>query len=142
MPKKEEQKNKMAAAARDERIKAILGIFLILFSLYSFVVFISYLFTWKIDQSFNWSNVFSGPDVTAENWGGKFGAWLANLFINKWFGIASLILPFIILIIGFRLLKIRLLPLGKLVRSGLIATILFSVIFGFIFSYTKGYLVI
>lgn len=140
MPKKEEQKNKTTSVTRDERIKTILGIFLILFSLYCFVVFISFLFTWKMDQSFNWSDVFSGPDVTVENLGGKFGAWLANLFINKWFGISSLCLPFIILIGGFRLLKIRLLPLGKLIRSGLIATILFSIIFGFIFNDTKGYL--
>ncbi len=140
MTKKQEQKNKTTSITRDERIKTILGVFLILFSLYSFIVFISFLFTWKTDQSFNWSDVFSGPDVTVENWGGKFGAWLSNLFINKWFGIASLCLPFIILVSGFRLLKIRLLPLGKLIRSGLVATILFSVILGFIFSDTNGYL--
>jgi len=140
MTKKQEQQNKTTSITRDERIKTILGVFLILFSLYSFVVFISFLFTWKTDQSFNWSDVFSGPDVTVENWGGKFGAWLSNLFINKWFGIASLCLPFIIFVSGFRLLKIRLLPLGKLIRSGLVATILFSIILGFIFSDTNGYL--
>ena len=141
MAKKEQQKNNMTQITRDERIKTIFGVFLILFSVYSFIVFISFLFTWKTDQSFNWSEVFSGPDIIVENWGGKFGAWLSNLFINKWFGIASLCLPFIILISGFRLLKIKLLPLGKLIRSGLIATILFSVILGFIFGDTKGYLV-
>jgi S-DNA-T family DNA segregation ATPase FtsK/SpoIIIE len=140
MIKKQEQQNKTTSITRDERIKTILGVFLILFSLYSFVVFISFLFTWKTDQSFNWSDVFSGPEVTVENWGGKFGAWLSNLFINKWFGIASLCLPFIILVSGFRLLKIKLLPLGKLIRSGLVATILFSIILGFIFSDTNGYL--
>ncbi|KPK84568.1 MAG: cell division protein FtsK [Bacteroides sp. SM23_62_1] len=140
MPKKEEQINSTATVTTKERIKTILGIFLILFSLYNFVIFISFLFTWKVDQSFNWSAVFSGPEVTVENWGGKFGAWFSNLFINKWFGISSLCLPFIILIAGFMLLRIRLLPLGKLIRSGLIATILFSVILGFIFGDTGGYL--
>ena len=140
MSKEEEKKNKMSVVTSDERIKTILGIFLILFSVYTFVAFISFLFTWKIDQSFNWSDVFSGPEVMVENWGGKFGAWLANLFINKWFGIASLCLPFIIIIGGFRLLRIKLLPLGKLIRSGLIATILFSIILGFLFSDTNGYL--
>jgi len=142
MGQKENKKNKKdGAEKRDERLKTILGVFLILFSLYTFVIFISFLFTWKIDQSFDWSSVFSGPEIKVENWGGKLGAWLSNLFINKWFGIASLCLPFIIFITGFRLLRIRLVPLGKTIWAGLIATIIFSVIFGFLFGKTNGYLV-
>ena len=142
MGQKENKKNKKdGAEKRDERLKTILGVFLILFSLYTFVIFISFLFTWKIDQSFDWSAVFSGPEIKVENWGGKLGAWISNLFINKWFGIASLCLPFIIFITGFRLLRIRLVPLGKTIWAGLIATIIFSVIFGFLFGKTNGYLV-
>ena len=125
---------------RDERLKTILGVFIILFSLYTFVVFTSFFFTWEIDQSFDWSAVFSGPDVKVENWGGKFGAWLSNLFMNKWFGISSLCLPFILLISGFRLLRIRLFPLGKTIWAGLIATIIFSVVLGFLFGETNGFL--
>ena len=125
---------------RDERLKTILGVFIILFSLYTFVVFTSFFFTWEIDQSFDWSAVFSGPDVKVENWGGKFGAWLSNLFMNKWFGISSFCLPFILLISGFRLLKIRLFPLGKTIWAGLIATIIFSVVLGFLFGETNGFL--
>jgi S-DNA-T family DNA segregation ATPase FtsK/SpoIIIE len=125
---------------RDERLKTILGVFIILFSLYTFVVFTSFFFTWEIDQSFDWSTVFSGPDVKVENWGGKFGAWLSNLFMNKWFGISSFCLPFILLISGFRLLRIRLFPLGKTIWAGLIATIIFSVVLGFLFGETNGFL--
>ena len=125
---------------RDDRIKTILGVFIILFSLYTFIVFSSFFFTWEIDQSFDWSSVFSGPDVKVENWGGKFGAWLSNLFMNKWFGISSFCLPFIILVAGFRLLRIRLISLGKTVWAGLTATIIFSVVFGFLFGDTNGFL--
>jgi DNA segregation ATPase FtsK/SpoIIIE, S-DNA-T family len=141
MAKKENKKEEQARSEkRDERLKTILGVFLILFALYTFVVFISFFFTWKIDQSFDWSALFSGPEIKVENWGGKFGAWLSNLFIHKWFGIASLCLPFIVFIAGFRLLRIRLFPLGKTVWAGLIATIIFSVIFGFLFGDANGYL--
>lgn len=141
MAQKENKKDKQARLERrDERFKTIIGVFLILFSLYIFVVFFSFFFTWKIDQSFNWSAVFSGPEVTVENWGGKLGAWLSNVFIHKWFGISSLCLPFILFISGFRLLRIRLFPLGKTIWAGLIATIIFSVIFGYIFGDTNGYL--
>ena len=93
---------------RDERLKLTLGIFFILFSLYLYLAFISYFFTWKTDQSFIWSNVFSGPEVRVDNWAGKFGAFLANKFINHWFGIASAVLPFILLISGLRFINITL----------------------------------
>jgi len=134
------QDKNLKSEKRDERLKTILGVFIILFSLYTFVIFTSFFFTWEIDQSFNWSAVFSGPDVNVENWGGKFGAWLSNLFINKWFGISSFCLPFIFLISGFRLLRIKLFPLGKTIWAGLIATIIFSVVFGFLFGETNGFL--
>jgi len=134
------QDRKLKSEKRDERLKTILGVFIILFSLYAFIVFASFFFTWEIDQSFDWSAVFSGPDVKVENWGGKFGAWLSNLFMNKWFGISSFFLPLILLVAGFRLLKIRLFPLGKTIWAGLIATIIFSVVFGFIFGEMNGFL--
>lgn len=116
------------------------GSFVILFSLYLYLTFVSYLFTWKIDQSFDWSAVFSGPGVQVDNWGGKLGAWISNLFINKWFGIASFFLPFVLLIAGFRLFRIRLLPLRKTIRFCIIATILLSVILSFIFGDSTTYL--
>lgn len=138
--KSNKQDKNSKSEKRDERLKTILGVFIILFSLYTFVVFTSFFFTWEIDQSFDWSAVFSGPDVKVENWGGKFGAWLSNLFMNKWFGISSFCLPFILLISGFRLLRIRLFPLGKTIWAGLIATIIFSVVLGFLFGETNGFL--
>jgi S-DNA-T family DNA segregation ATPase FtsK/SpoIIIE len=127
---------------RDDRIKTILGVFIILFSLYGFIIFTSFFFTWKSDNSFHmsWSAIFSGPDVKVENWGGKLGAWISKLFMSKWFGISSFCIPFILLVTGFRLLKIKLLPLGKTIWAGLFATIIFSVLFGFIFRKANGFL--
>ena len=125
---------------RDERFKLTLGIFFILFSLYLYLAFISYFFTWKTDQSFEWSRVFSGPDVMVDNWAGKFGAFLANKFVNHWFGIASAILPFILLITGLRLINIRTLPLGKTTRILLVGTILLSIVLSFLFGDAGGFL--
>jgi S-DNA-T family DNA segregation ATPase FtsK/SpoIIIE len=97
MAKKKRKNKKYFSFLRDERFKLTLGIFLVLFSLYLYLAFISYFFTWKTDQSFEWSRVFSGPETMVDNWAGKFGAFLANKFINHWFGIASAVLPFILL---------------------------------------------
>ena len=125
---------------RDERFRLTLGIFFVLFSLYLYLAFVSYFFTWKTDQSFDWSRVFSGPDVMVDNWAGKFGAFLANKFMNHWFGIASAFLPFILMILGLRLINIRTLPLGKTTRILIVGTILLSIVLSFLFGDAGGFL--
>ncbi len=124
----------------DERFKLTFGIFLILFSLYLYLTFISYFFTWKTDQSFEWSRVFSGPELMVDNWGGKFGAFIANKFIHHWFGLASFLLPFILFIGGLRLINIKTFPVGKTIRNCLLGTILLSVALSYLFGDTGGFL--
>ena len=138
--KRNRKRKKYFSFLSDERFKLTLGIFLVLFSLYLYLAFISYFFTWKTDQSFEWSRVFSGPEVMVDNWAGKFGAFLANKFINHWFGIASAVLPFILLITGLRLINIRTMPLGKTTRILLVGTILLSIILSFMFGDAGGFL--
>ena len=138
--KRNRKRKKYFSFLSDERFKLTLGIFLVLFSLYLYLAFTSYFFTWKTDQSFEWSRVFSGPEVMVDNWAGKFGAFLANKFINHWFGIASAVLPFILLITGLRLINIRTMPLGKTTRILLVGTILLSIILSFIFGDAGGFL--
>jgi S-DNA-T family DNA segregation ATPase FtsK/SpoIIIE len=138
--KRNRRRKKYFSFLSDERFKLTSGIFLVLFSLYLYLAFTSYFFTWKTDQSFEWSRVFSGPEVMVDNWAGKFGAFLANKFINHWFGIASAVLPFILLITGLRLINIRTMPLGKTTRILLVGTILLSIILSFMFGDAGGFL--
>jgi S-DNA-T family DNA segregation ATPase FtsK/SpoIIIE len=142
MAKKEQDKpkEKKKSFLSDNRVKIVFGIFVIFLSVFLTIAFISYLFTWKADQSFEFSAVFSDADVIVENWSGKAGAWIANQFINKWFGIASFTLPFILFVTGLRFLHFRLYPLRKTLKIVLIGTILFSVLFGFVFGTTNGIL--
>ena len=123
---------KVKQFTRDERVKLVFGIFFILFSLYLLLALISFLFTWEVDQSFGQTGIFSSPDLKVENWAGKTGAYLGILFIKKWFGIASFIIPFLLLLIGLRLLNIKLLPIGQTVRNGILAIIIFSVTLGYL----------
>jgi S-DNA-T family DNA segregation ATPase FtsK/SpoIIIE len=125
---------------KDDRFKFTIGLIITCFSILLFLSLISYLFTWKIDQSFEWDKVFSGADVQVKNWSGKTGAYFANLFINRWFGIASFSIPFLVMIIGLALLKIKFLPLGKTFRISVVATILLSIWFGFLFKEQDGLL--
>lgn len=117
-----------------------LGALFILLTFYLFLAFISYFFSWKADQSFEWSRVFSDPSVRVENWGGKAGAWLSNLFINKWFGVASLFVPLVFLVAGLRLFGITVFRFFRTLINVIIAVILLSITLGYLFGDTGGFL--
>jgi S-DNA-T family DNA segregation ATPase FtsK/SpoIIIE len=130
----------VVAFFRDDRFRYALGIVFLLLAIFMLLSFISYLINWKTDQDFEWAKVFSGPEIRVENTGGKMGAWLSNLFINKWFGLASFLFPGILVIWAMALYKIRLVRTWKAVRNSLILVILLSVTMGFLFGDGNGIL--
>src|SRR6056297_1399421 len=127
--------------ARNDRIKFLTGLFFFLLAIYLIISFISFFFTWKTDQSFEWGQVLSNSTVVVENWAGKLGARISNLFIAKWFGVASFALPFVLLVIALKLFNIRLLPIKKTIIYSVLGMILLSLILGFLFGNMNGYLV-
>ncbi|HEX2394482.1 MAG TPA: DNA translocase FtsK 4TM domain-containing protein [Bacteroidales bacterium] len=124
----------------DERFKVTLGIIISGFAVLLFISFVSYLFTWKTDQSFNWERVFSEPDYKVDNWSGKLGAYFSNLFINRWFGVASLAVPLMLLLLGFALMKVKIKHLGFYLRVLFAGMIILSVWLGYILSDFNGIL--
>ncbi|MFC2137316.1 DNA translocase FtsK 4TM domain-containing protein [Bacteroidota bacterium] len=125
---------------RDDRLKFTLALFILFFAAFIIIAFISYFFTWQIDQSFETSKVISGSKIIVDNWSGKTGARIADAFLNRWFGLPSFLFPFILIILGFRFLKIKLLHLGKTIRVSIVALILFSITFGYIWVDANGLL--
>jgi len=130
----------VVAFFRDDRFRYALGIIFLLVAIFMLLSFVSYLFNWKTDQDFEWARVFSGPEVRVENQGGKLGAWLSDLFINRWFGIASFLFPGILIIWALALYRIRLFNTWKSVRDSLILIILISISLGLIFGDAGGML--
>ncbi len=126
----------------------ILGIFLLFASFVMAVSFVSYLFTWKQDQSYitetngGWSTLFRSMDEMAdetselpviENKLGKLGALLANQFIYEWFGIASFLFTFLLFVVGYKFLyRKSLLPVWKTIIYSATAIIYISVTLGFL----------
>lgn len=125
---------------KDERVRFTFGIFILFFAIYLAVAFISYLFTWKADQSFEWLNIFSGSELSVENWTGKVGASFSVQFINRWFGLTSFTFPFIIGLAGLKLLKIKSPRFWRTTFRLLVGTILFSLVLGFLFGTAGGFL--
>ncbi|MGM0650714.1 MAG: DNA translocase FtsK 4TM domain-containing protein, partial [Bacteroidota bacterium] len=122
---------------RDERFKVSIGLIFIAFAILLALSFTSFLFTWKADQSkleIPVIEFFADSEIKVENWIGKLGAVLADTFIYNGFGIASFVFIFIFMLIGFRFLKLRLMPLRKSLFISLLTIIWLSVLLGFIFS--------
>ena len=75
----------------DERTCFALGLVLLLCTLYLLLSMISFFFTGDIDQSIvnsSWSQLGEySKDI--QNWTGARGAFFAEIFINRWFGLAS-----------------------------------------------------
>lgn len=92
MSQKDKKTKKAQKHKTDSRAPKIFGLAMVIFSLYFFVAFTSYLFTWRFDQDkvlqLSWGILFDGS-VVVENWLGRLGAVISNFFIYWGFGIAS-----------------------------------------------------
>jgi S-DNA-T family DNA segregation ATPase FtsK/SpoIIIE len=133
-------KGKSGSFFTDERFKVTIGIIVSGFAVLLFISFVSYLFTWKTDQSFEWSRVFSEPEYQVDNWSGKLGAYFSNLFINRWFGVSSFTIPFMLLLIGFTLMRVKIKNLSAILRTTIIGLLLLSIWLGFVLGNLKGIL--
>jgi DNA segregation ATPase FtsK/SpoIIIE, S-DNA-T family len=127
----------------DERVKFIAGILITGFAFYLLLACISYLFSWKADQSLPSSEVVSGPDVEVQNWSGKSGHFLADLIIRNGFGFGAFFIPMIFGTIGLYLLRFPKIKPLRLVLKFTFAAIILSLILGyigFLFGKTKIFL--
>lgn len=103
---------------KTERAQKIVGLLLVLVSVYLTIAFISYFSTWQIDQDKvlgNRADLFL-PDTKVQNWLGKIGALVSHFFMYKAFGTASFILVPVLFIFG----------LQKLVQKQIIKTATFN----------------
>lgn len=115
---------------------AALGVVLIFTGLVMLFSLLSFLGTWKHDQSLLRLSI----DVTEEaplmdyaNVLGKIGARLGNSLAYNWFGINSLILAFFTIITGLKIgFKLNIIQLNKMFRNGIFWMIWLSIFFGLI----------
>lgn len=110
--------------------KILLGSFLFLLGLALVFSFVSYFFTWQIDQSE--IGILSERKLQTENWLNKFGANIAHFFIYDGFGISAFILAFLILLTGiYYFFDYAKKQLVKFWFWGLVSMLWISVFFGF-----------
>jgi S-DNA-T family DNA segregation ATPase FtsK/SpoIIIE len=125
-----------AGNQRKEKTKIILGFILSAFTIYLLFAFGSFLFNADADQSklqIKWLDLIRDPEIKVENITGKTGAWLADVFINRWFGLASFLFIYLLTLYSLKLLNRRIpFLLTKTVRT-LLLLIWLSITLGFAF---------
>lgn len=111
--KKKEKVQKITLAQRwqkvvdvytNERTQKIIGLSLILSGAYLAIAFISYFFTWDVDQDKvlgPLSELFN-PDIKVKNWLGKLGALVSHQFMHKWFGVSSFLFVPVLVMYGLQ----------------------------------------
>jgi S-DNA-T family DNA segregation ATPase FtsK/SpoIIIE len=125
-------KNKL----NDFRVRFFTGLFLLVYAVFLFVAFISFIFTGGADHSkfnINFFEFISNSNINVENWTGKFGAYFADLFINSGVGISAITVVAVIIVIAFKLIKISIAPLKKTLLHSFFISIYVSILLGYIF---------
>lgn len=120
----------------DERARFILGVTLSLFTIYTCLAFVSFFFTGGADQSkldIKWLELITDSEIRVENWTGKTGAYLSNLFINKGFGIASFSFLYVMVVLSLRSWGLKIQSIKKSILYTLLFSIWLSIGMAFVF---------
>lgn len=125
----------LVRAVRSEKFPKVMGVFLSVFTVFSFVCFVSFFWSWSADytsmQEVSPISLLVG-EQDIRNWGGPLGAFISYAFIRHTFGIASF--GFIVLsVFGvLRLFKCEVKNLNHKVVTALVLMLWVSVVFGFL----------
>ena len=114
------------------KVLKVTGIVVALFTLFTLMSTVSYLFTWKADQSILATSV-GDTSVKAANYGSNMGFRLADFLVRKCFGLGSLALCVFLFAVSARLLAGRWRrSLSKTLFLSLFGALLASFIFAYV----------
>lgn len=131
-----EEKVDLKKLARDERTWKIIGTVSLLISIFLFIAFVSYFFTWKEDQDkVGETSFLTDNDTRVANLLGRLGAYISHFFIYKGFGIASMLFCTFFFVVGINLLVNRkVFSIWRNLKYVTIGLLIVSVTFAFVFS--------
>ncbi len=131
-----ESPSKIGQLFHNETLHFVIGLLLVIFSVYLLLAFTSFFFTGAADQS-----ILDNPDTHQlasvdnhiKNYAGSRGAQLASYLINDCFGVASYLILLFLAIAGMKLMRVRNFRLWKWFIGCSLLLIWCSVFFGFAF---------
>ena len=120
----------------NETFRFVVGLLLVIFSVYLLLAFTSFFFTGAADQSII-DDATAGELASAHNevvnYAGSRGAQLASYFMNRCFGVSSYFIPLFLAVLGLKLMKVCRVRLWKWFIICALLLVWFSVFFGFAF---------
>ncbi|MDR2146831.1 MAG: DNA translocase FtsK 4TM domain-containing protein, partial [Tannerella sp.] len=148
MPKKRVKKNKNQQSngffaalkhySTSRRVHFVMGLLLSFFTAYVGIALISFIFTGAADQSIVKNLKASDlilKKIEVSNWAGVRGAYIADWVMNKWFGISSFFLLFLLGSVGFKIMNISSMHLFRRFIVCVALTVWSSVFLAFVSSY-------
>ena len=127
---------KIRAIFKNETIHFVIGLILVIFSVYLLLAFSSFFFTGAADQSIIDSGnaqELAATNNGVKNYAGSRGAQLASYLINDCFGISSFFILVFLAVAGLKLMRVRVVRLWKWFIGCSLLLVWFSVFFGFAF---------
>lgn len=128
-PAKSFKFNAIIAPFKDQNNQKIFAAVLILTSLYLLIAFVSFFFQWQSDDS-----LVSGKDLSdiitdkkINNSIGGLGAYIANLFIKLWFGLAAFFIPLFSLLAGLKVLGLKKYSLSSFIFNGILGMLIIPI---------------
>ena len=90
-----------------ESARWIFGLLLLFIGIFLMASVVFYYFYWRADCSVLHGVGSENPnfDATIENPCGKWGAWAAEIFVGQSFGLFGIVIPFILAMMGTRILR-------------------------------------
>lgn len=127
---------KVAALFRSETVHFVIGLVLVIFSVYLLLAFSSFFFTGAADQSIidgGSAQELISTNNGVKNYAGSRGAQLASYLINDCFGVSSFLILEFLAVAGLKLMRVRVVRLWKWFIGCSLMLVWFSVFFGFVF---------
>ncbi|WP_303013099.1 DNA translocase FtsK [uncultured Bacteroides sp.] len=127
---------KITGIFKNETVHFVIGLMLVIFSVYLLLAFSSFFFTGAADQSIIDSGNpadLSAVDNHVKNYAGSRGAQLAHYLINECFGVSSFFILVFLAVAGLKLMRVRVVRLWKWFIGCTLLLVWFSVFFGFVF---------
>lgn len=133
--------NKFIALFRNETVRFILGLALVLFSVYLLLAFSSFFFTGADDQSIidkGDPQELASVNNGVRNYAGSRGAQLASYLIDGCFGLASFFILIFLAVTGLKLMRVHTFRLWKWFIGCSLLMVWFSIFLSFAFgSYSQ-----
>ena len=121
--------SKIKAPFQDANNQKIFAAVLILISLYLLIAFVSFFFQWEADDS-----LVSGKDLSdvitdkkINNSIGGLGAYIANLLVKMWFGLAAFFIPLFSLLAGLKILGLKKYSLSNFIFNGILGMLIIPI---------------